>query len=363
MASRQEDKKERAEAAARKVADELQDLNKGTNEKGSMMHEETPFDQGHDQRSSGVIGNIFKSVKETITGKAHDTSETTLRESEDVAAHKIHGASETTDQKASEAGQKMGEDSAAEKEKQAENSTVEKKATEYKDYAKDSLIGQSTKLRNKGEETKEATMKKTNGLKDYGAEKAGEYKDSVVDHKAKQMEHTMMEKADYIAEKAEEGKDTTFGKISELKDSAADAARRAVGFFTGTKEDAADAALRNEEPKELYEETEDNARKMMQELKLNEEGVQDEARQRAEADRETAAARGSAAKKNIYSAMGNLTGSIKEKLTMPSDIVEETRAARELGGPKRGMRTDVDERSPVARSGFVFTTAKDDTSS
>ncbi|KAG5576982.1 hypothetical protein H5410_057116 [Solanum commersonii] len=350
MAWRQEDKKERAEAAARKAADELHDLNKGTNEKGSMMHEETPFDQGHD---SGVIRNIFKSVKETITGKAHNTSETTLRESEDVAAHKIHGASETTDQKASEAGQKLGEDSAEEKEKQAENSTMEKKATEYKDYAKDSLIGQSTKLRNKGEETKEATMKKANDLKDYGAEKAGEYKDSVVDHKAKQMEHTMMEKAVDIAEKAEEGKDTTFGKISELKDSAADAARRAVGFFTVTKEDAADAALRSEKPKELYEETEENTRKMMQELKLNAEGIQDEARQRAEADRETAAA----------SAMGNLTGSIKEKLTMPSDIVEETRAARELGGPKRGMRTDVDERSPVARSGFVFTTAKDDTSS
>ncbi|KAK4708756.1 hypothetical protein R3W88_029681 [Solanum pinnatisectum] len=369
MASRQGDKKERAVAAARKAADELHDLNKGTNEKGSMMHEETPFDQGHDQRSTGVIGNIFKSVKETITGKAHDTSETT-RESEEVAAHKIHGASETTDQKASEAGQNSGEykekkvyieDSAAEKEKRAKNSRMEK-ATEYKDYAKDSLIGQSTKLRNKGEETKEATMEKANDLKDYGAEKAGEYKDSVVD-KAKQMEHTMMEKADDIEEKAEEGKDTIFGKISELKDSAADTARRAVCFFTGTKEEAADTALRNEEPKELYEETEDNARKMMQQLKLKEEGIQDEARQRAEADRETAAARGSAAKKNIYSAMGNLTSSIKEKLTMPSDIVEEMRAARELGGPKRGMRTDVDEGSPVARSGFVFTTAKDETSS
>lgn len=42
---------------------------------------------------------------------------------------------------------------------------------------------------------------------------------------------------------------------------------------------------------ELYEETEDNARKMMQEFKLKEEGIQDEDRQRAEADRETAAAR------------------------------------------------------------------------
>lgn len=44
---------------------------------------------------------------------------------------------------------------------------------------------------------------------------------------------------------------------------------------------------------------------------------------------------------------------------MPSDIVEETRAARELGGTK----TDIDEESHVAKSGFVFTTAKDDTNS
>ncbi|KAM3264771.1 embryonic protein DC-8-like [Capsicum annuum] len=72
-------------------------------------------------------------------------------------------------------------------------------------------------------------------------------------------------------------------------------------------------AVRKEEPKELYEETDDNARKIMQELKFKEEGIQDEPRQRAEADREAAAARGSAAKTNIYSAMGDLTDSIKEK--------------------------------------------------
>ncbi|KAM3324313.1 embryonic protein DC-8-like [Capsicum chacoense] len=122
-------------------------------------------------------------------------------------------------------------------------------------------------------------------------------------------------------------------------------------------------AVRKEEPKELYEETEDNARKIMQELKFKEEGIQDEPRQRAEADREAAAARGSAAKTNIYSAMGNLTDSIREKLTMPSDIVEETRAARELGGTKTDKKTDIDEESHVAKSGFVFTTAKDDTNS
>lgn len=93
MASRQETKKGRAEAGARKAADELHDVNKATSEKGSTVHEEPPFNQGHDQGSAGVIGGIFKSVKDTITGKAHDISDTT-RESEDVAAQKIHGQNE-----------------------------------------------------------------------------------------------------------------------------------------------------------------------------------------------------------------------------------------------------------------------------
>lgn len=127
MASRQAAKEERAEAAAPEAADDIHDVNKARSEKGrSMMHEETPFDQEHDQRTTGVIGSIFKSVKETITGKAHDTSETT-RETEDVAAQKIHGASETTAQKPREAGQKSGEykDYMEKKTKEIENSAAE----------------------------------------------------------------------------------------------------------------------------------------------------------------------------------------------------------------------------------------------
>ncbi|KAK4341168.1 hypothetical protein RND71_039669 [Anisodus tanguticus] len=368
MASRQAVKEERAEAAGREAADELHDVNKARSEKGSLMHQGTPYNQAHEQRSSGVIGSIFKSVKETIAGKAHDTAET-ARGSEDVAAQKIHGASDTTAQRVSEAGDKMGEykDSAVEKAKQAKDSTMGKAsdATKKAKETQDSLMEQATELKykaaEKAEETKdltvgkareykdyaaekakqgeEDTMSKASDYKDYGAEKAGEYKNSIPD-KEKQTKDTAVEYKDNTAEKAEEGKDTTFGKISELKDLAADAARRAVGFFTGNKEEATDAA----HPKNLS-------------------SKKKESRQRAEADKETAAARGSAANESIYSAMGNLTPSLKEKLTMPCDIVEETRAARELGGPKRGKRMDVEEASPVARSGFLFTTSKDDTNS
>ena len=42
--------------------------------------------------------------------------------------------------------------------------------------------------------------------------------------------------------------------------------------------------------------------------------------------------RGNEAKGTIFGALGNVTEAIKSKLTMPSDIVEETRAAREHGG-------------------------------
>lgn len=45
--------------------------------------------------------------------------------------------------------------------------------------------------------------------------------------------------------------------------------------------------------------------------------------------------RGQAAKVNIFSAIGNVTDAIKDKLTMPSDIKKETEAAQEYGGTKR----------------------------
>ncbi|XP_060175645.1 embryonic protein DC-8-like isoform X2 [Lycium barbarum] len=268
MASRQAVKEERAEAAAREAANELHDVNKARSVKGSIMHEETPYSQGHEQRSTGVIGSIFQSVKETISGKSHDTTETT-RESE--AAEKVGEYKDYTEKKTKEM-----EDSAAEKAKQAKDSTMGKASDvkEKEKETKDSFMGQATELKNKAvekaegtkdstmgkaseykdnaaekaKEAKEATMAKASDYKDYGAEKAGECKDSIAD-KAKQTKDTAVGYKDYTAEKAVEGKDTSFSKISELKDSAADAARRAVGLFTGKKEEAAGEAQKKEEPK------------------------------------------------------------------------------------------------------------------
>lgn len=75
-------------------------------------------------------------------------------------------------------------------------------------------------------------------------------------------------------------------------------------------------------------ETEDEARRKMQELKLREEGYDDEDQKRAEPERETAEDRGTAGTRNIFSTIGSVKEAIKEKLTKPSDVVEETQAAQ-----------------------------------
>ncbi|KAI3464290.1 hypothetical protein Pfo_020953 [Paulownia fortunei] len=124
--------------------------------------------------------------------------------------------------------------------------------------------------------------------------------------------------------------------MAELKESAAAAARKDRDFFTGKAGELDQKALeRGDINVEKYGETEFKAREKMEELKLNEEGVYDEAEQRAATDWETAADRGIAARRNIYGAVGCVKDAIKDKLTYPTDIVQEARASREYGGPKR----------------------------
>ncbi|KAL2487277.1 late [Abeliophyllum distichum] len=150
-------------------------------------------------------------------------------------------------------------------------------------------------------------------------EKAGEYKD-------------------YTAEKAKEGKDTTVGKITELKDSAADAARRAVGYLTGKKEETkqkteetAEAAKQKAEEttqaaKEKYEETEEEARRKMEEMKIKEEGDIDDARKRAEEERDAATEGGTEGEGGgILGTLGSVKDAIKDKLT-PHPTRDETGA-------------------------------------
>jgi len=65
--------------------------------------------------------------------------------------------------------------------------------------------------------------------------------------------------------------------------------------------------------------------------------------------------RGNEAKGTIFGALGNVTEAIKSKLTMPSDIVEETRAAREHGGTGR---TVVEVKVEDSKPGKVATSLK-----
>ena len=234
MASRQQFKEDRAEAAAKLAAKDIGDINR-TNERdeGYDLHDEANFKQAraeaaaklaakdledanrlrdntfntwkeqhqHDENKPGVIGSMFRAAKEAVVGKPH---------------HEEVYAKET----------KMGEYSDYATQKARE---TKQKAGEYTDYAAQ-----------KAKETKDYAAEKAKNAKDTTVQKAGEYKDYTAE-KAKNAKDTTVQKAgeykDYTAEKAIEGKDSAVGKLGELKESAADAAKRAMGFFTGGNKD------------------------------------------------------------------------------------------------------------------------------
>ncbi|PIA28935.1 hypothetical protein AQUCO_06400003v1 [Aquilegia coerulea] len=86
----------------------------------------------------------------------------------------------------------------------------------------------------------------------------------------------MGEYKNYTAEKAKETKDTaaekvkeTTNKLTQLKKSAAEAAHRTMNIFSGKKEEAKETTEETaEEAMIKYKETEDNARRKMEEMKL-----------------------------------------------------------------------------------------------
>ncbi|KAK9290157.1 hypothetical protein L1049_008323 [Liquidambar formosana] len=162
----------------------------------------------------------------------------------------------------------------------------------------------------------------------------------------------MGEYKDYSAEKAKEGKEATTGKFSELKDTAVDAARRAMEFFSGKKEEAKEKTSETgEAAKEKLSETEEEARRKMEEMKLKgEEYKMKLVRRPRKPKKLKQKGRGSAAKSNIFSSLGSVTEAIKGKLTHPTDVVEETRAAREHNGTGRkdGEKVTLDvEETPL----------------
>ncbi|KAG8378526.1 hypothetical protein BUALT_Bualt08G0146200 [Buddleja alternifolia] len=282
MASRQATKEENAEAAARVAIDNLSD---------TRRHEE------EQKTGSGILGSImnrYEQVKEAVTtNKPHDDVD------HDVTIEQDSSADETL----------------------AESGNISMVE-----------IGQYTNY---------AAQKEEEPIKEIPPmDKAGEYNDNIAE-KAKETKDNALQKAgeyeEYAMDKVQEETDVFSGRMAEVKELATAAARRAMDYFTGKAGDLDQKALDGGDINdEKYGETEFKAREKMQELKLNEEGVYDEAKQRAWADKETAADRGVAAKRNIYGAMGTVKDAIREKLTYPTGIVQEARASREYGGPKRG---------------------------
>ncbi|KAK4413424.1 Late embryogenesis abundant protein ECP63 [Sesamum alatum] len=286
MTSRQE---ENAEAAARVAVDKLSDVN------NERRHEQVTgleyerrqdnYQQASETRGPSVLGGILKSVGDTY------------EQLKGTVTSKTH----STDYKAEEA-----------------KETTMQKAGEYASYASD----------------------KTGELKDYAVDQVKKSADTVTE--------TAGEYKEYTAEKAKEESGAVASRVTELKESATAAARRARDYFTGTARELDQKALEGGDiNEEKYGETEFKARQKMQEVKLNEEGVHDEAKQRAAADWDTAADRGIAAKRNIYGAVGSVKDAIKDKLTYPTDIVQEARASREYGGPKRGEKMVEDIGGPT----------------
>ncbi|KAK7378725.1 hypothetical protein VNO80_04172 [Phaseolus coccineus] len=185
----------RAEAAAKLAAKDMEDVNRMRDH----THSTTTFEEQHyGENRPGVIGSMFRAAKEAVVGKPHTTVETSLR----------------------------GNDSNRERGTKEQG---ESKMGEYADYATQ-----------KAKETKDATMQKAGEYTDYATQKAKESKDYAADRTKEAKDATLQKAAeyrDYTAEKAKEGKDSATGKLGELKDSAADAAKRAMGFFTGTRDE------------------------------------------------------------------------------------------------------------------------------
>ncbi|XP_019454945.1 PREDICTED: embryonic protein DC-8-like isoform X2 [Lupinus angustifolius] len=227
-------KQARAEAAAKLAAKDLEDVNRAREQYGLGEHEQKP----------GLIGSMLKAAKEAVVGKNNNEDIEVREHSPNYTTHRYKDTSENTGSKVGEytdyAAQKTKEtkDYAVDKAKEAKDTTINK-AGEYKDYTVD-----------KAKQAKDATMNKAGEYTDYAAEKAKEAKD-------------------VTAEKAKEGKDTTVGKLGELKDSAADAAKRAMGFFIGKKD----------ETKEKVSETGEEARRKMEELRVQDKDYNNRSKQ------------------------------------------------------------------------------------
>ncbi|CAN7009137.1 unnamed protein product [Brassica oleracea var. botrytis] len=326
MTSEKQLKAERAEVAARLAAEDLHDINKHHRDNVTMYKvTERTVEHPREQERPGVIGSVFRAVKENyvhardaVVGKSHDVAEST-REGAQIASEKAAEAKDATLEKAKDTA-----DYTAEKAREAKDKTAEK-IGEYKDYTVDKAVEAKDKAAEKAKETANYTADKAKEAKDKTAEKVGEYKDYTTAEKAGEYK-------DYTVEKAAEGKDAGVSKLGELKDSA-----KVMIFWDVT---LCFFMMLNEKMEEAGEE----ARRKMEEMRLEGKELKDEARdkaregsQKTKESAELAAERAHETKDSatIFGTLENVTEAIKNKLTMPSDIVEETRVARERGSTGR----------------------------
>ncbi|KAH7553634.1 hypothetical protein JRO89_XS12G0036500 [Xanthoceras sorbifolium] len=392
MASIRE-KQERAEAAARQAASDLRNVNRGTELYGGGTYRVVETDQPkQEQQRPGVIGTVLRAVqgtyehaKEAVVGKSYDAAETTkegtesavekarqakdtttekARETTDQAAKKTEEYMDSAAQKAKETKEsakgKVGEyadktkestKSAAEKAREAKDQNVEK-AGEYKDYTaekaretKDAALGKAGEYADKTKETTEWAAEKAREAKDAALGKAGEYKDYTAE-KARETKDAALGEAgeykEYTAEKSKDATDSAMGKAGEYKDYAAEKAKDTTDYTAEKAKEGKDttvAKLKTAETKEAAKqgdsfeqlsESEEAARQKMEEMKL----------------------KGKAASGTIFGSIGNVTEAIKSKFTMPHEVVEETRAAREQSGGKAGpgekIEVDIEETRPGA---------------
>ncbi|OWM69657.1 late embryogenesis abundant protein ECP63-like [Punica granatum] len=119
------------------------------------------------------------------------------------------------------------------------------------------------------------------------------------------------ERSEMVAEV--KGRDGPVGELRGLRDAAKAAAVKARDLLSG---EAGGTDRRQPE-------TEEPGRQKLEEMRLRATGQHEEAQ------------RGMEAKDNIVSSIGSVTDAIKEKLTQPTDVVNETRLAHEHGAALR----------------------------
>ncbi|CAL1398410.1 unnamed protein product [Linum trigynum] len=305
----------------------------------------------------GVISSMFRAVADTVghakdaaVGKGQEATEKTNSAAEmagekakageviDTARDKKEGVKEKAGEYVDFAANKAGETKdaakgkaeeyrnyAADKAGETKDAAKGKAEEEYKKYTAD----KAREANDKAWETKEAAKGKAEEYKNYAAEKAGQTKDYTVEKAREAKDYTAADKANEAADKAiktKQGSETAGSKLGDV-------ARAAMDFLSGKNEQVKDKAEETAQiTKEKMREAEEETRRKVEELKL-----QDEAEKADYQHRKEEAERGRAARDTIYGAVGigTISDSIRSKLTQPGDVVEETLAARKRGGTGR----------------------------